>query len=62
MHKARLSRNALLKRAKSLRRQAEEADDTNIKEALETLAEGYEILAEKASDDEEEPEASESDL
>ena len=47
-----VSRKALLERAKSLRQQAEEAGDLSIKDALETVARGYEILAEKAPDDE----------
>jgi hypothetical protein len=62
MDKTTPSRNALLKRAASLRQQAEETDDALVRHALETVARGYEILAEKALGDEGEPEASGSDL
>ena len=48
-----LSRKALLERARSLRQQAEEAGDSSIKSALEAVAKGYEILAEKAPSDDE---------
>lgn len=49
----RLSRKSLLERAKSLRQQAEETIDPQTKVALETVAKGYEILAEKAPNDDE---------
>jgi hypothetical protein len=53
-------RKALLERAARLREQAAEASDPSIRvrEALETVATGYEILADNApADDETAPEA-----
>jgi hypothetical protein len=55
MARGTMSRKALLERARSLRLQAEEAGDSYAKEALEIIANSYEILAETATPDDEMP-------
>jgi hypothetical protein len=65
MIKPPLSRKALFKRAEAFRQQAKEAGDRWAREALESLAKDFEILAEKAPPDDEsasEPDHDQSDL
>ena len=45
---SKLSQQALMEKARSLRRQAQQSSDLSMKQTLKAVAKGYEILAEKA--------------
>ena len=49
---SKLSQQALMEKARSLRRQAQQSSDLSMKQTLKAVAKGYEILAEKAPGEE----------